>query len=51
MPILALCGCGFMVYAAFAGYGKVVFYYLAVYAVFMLIGNLMYHGEKTFSKS
>ena len=44
MPALALGGCVFMLYAAFSGYGVVVFYYLAVYAAFMLVGNLMYHG-------
>ena len=42
MPALGLCGCLFMVYAAFAGYGVKVFYYLAVYAVFMLVGNCFY---------
>ena len=40
MPALALCGCAFMVYAAFAGYGVTVLYYLAVYAVVMGIGWL-----------
>jgi len=42
MPALGLCGCGFMVYAAFAGYGVKVFYYLVVYAVFMLVGGFFY---------
>lgn len=42
MPALGLCGCLFMVYAAFAGYGVKVFYYLAVYAAFMLVGNCFY---------
>ena len=28
MPALALCACAFMVYAAFAGYGVTVLYYL-----------------------
>lgn len=45
MPLLGLCGCLFMVYAAFAGYGEKVFYYLVVYAVFMLVGNLMYRKK------
>ena len=36
----ALCSCGFMVYAAFAGYGVTVLYYLAVYTVVMGIGWL-----------
>lgn len=40
MPALALCSCAFMVYAAFAGYGVTVLYYLAVYAVVMGIGWL-----------
>ena len=40
MPVLALCSCGFMVYAAFAGYGVTVLYYLAVYTVVMGIGWL-----------
>lgn len=42
MPALALCGCFFMVYAAIAGYGIKVFYYLIVYAVFMVVGNCFY---------
>lgn len=46
MPTLGLCGCGFMVYAAFAAYGMVVFCYLVVYAVFMLVGNLLYKSRK-----
>ncbi|MET0016060.1 amino acid permease [Oscillibacter sp.] len=45
MPMLALCGCVFMVYAAFAGYGVKVFYYLAIYAVFMLVGNCFYRKK------
>ena len=43
MPILGLGGCLFMVYAAFAAYGTTVFYYLAVFAVFMIVGNCFYH--------
>lgn len=46
MPALALCGCFFMVYAAFAGYGVKVFYYLMVYAVFMIVGNLFYRKKR-----
>ena len=42
MPALGLCGCVFMVYAAFAGYGVKVFYYLVIYAAFMLAGNFFY---------
>lgn len=45
MPTLGLCGCIFMVYAAFAGYGVKVFYYLGVYAVFMLVGNFFYRKK------
>ena len=42
MPILGLGGCCFMVYAAFAAYGKTVWFYLIVFAVVMAIGNLFY---------
>ena len=42
MPALGLCGCLFMVYAAFAAYGEKVFYYLVIYAAFMLVGNCFY---------
>ena len=45
MPILGLCGCLFMVYAAFAAYGKTVLYYLVVFAVIMAIGNLFYRKK------
>jgi len=45
MPLLALCGCVFMVYAAFAGYGVKVYYYLAIYVVFMLVGNCFYRKK------
>lgn len=42
-PALAICGCGFMVYAAFAGYGvSTVLHYLIVFAVFMVVGNFFY---------
>ena len=47
MPVLGLCGCGFMVYAAFAGYGiSAVLHYLVVFAVVMAIGNLFYKTNK-----
>ena len=46
MPALALCSCGFMVYAAFAGYGVTVLYYLVVYAVVMGIGRLFDRQKK-----
>ena len=42
MPALGLCGCVFMVYAAFAAYGTTVLFYLIVFAVFMVIGNFFY---------
>lgn len=42
MPSLAVCGCVFMVYAAFAGYGTTVFYYLIVYAAIMAVGRCFY---------
>ena len=42
MPLLGLVGCGFMVYAAFAGYGATVWYYLIIYAVFMAVGACFY---------
>ena len=42
MPVLAICGSVFMVYAAFAAYGKTVLFYLVVFAVIMAIGNLFY---------
>ncbi len=42
MPILGLGGCVFMVYAAFAAYGKTVLFYLVVFIVLMIIGNLFY---------
>lgn len=42
MPILGLFGCLFMVYAAFAAYGKTVLFYLVVFAVIMIIGNIFY---------
>ena len=45
MPILGLCGCVFMVYAAFAAYGKTVLFYLVVFAVVMVIGNLFYRKK------
>ena len=45
MPALGLCGCLFMVYTAFAGYGVKVFNYLAIYAAFMLVGNCFYRKK------
>ena len=46
MPILGLGGCVFMVYAAFAAYGKTVLFYLVVFAVIMIIGNFFYRKNK-----
>ena len=46
MPILGLCGCVFMVYAAFAGNGfSTVMHYLAIFIVFMIVGNLFYRKK------
>lgn len=45
MPTLGLCGCLFMAYAAFAGYGRKVYYYLAIYVAFMLVGNGFYRKK------
>jgi APA family basic amino acid/polyamine antiporter len=45
MPLLGVCGCLFMVYAAFAGYGMTVFFYLIVFAVFMVAGNCLYRKK------
>ena len=46
MPALGLCACAFMVYAAFAGYGATVLYYLVVYAAVMGIGWLFDRRKK-----
>jgi APA family basic amino acid/polyamine antiporter len=46
MPMLGVCGCLFMVYAALAAHGKEVAHYLIVFAVIMVIGNLLYHPKK-----
>ncbi|MEG0766014.1 MAG: APC family permease, partial [Pseudoflavonifractor sp.] len=45
MPILAVCGCCFMVFAAFMAHGIAVMFYLIIFAVIMFIGNLLY-GRK-----
>ena len=45
MPALGLCGCAFMVYAAFAGYGMTVFFYLIIYFLVMAVGNLFYRRQ------
>ena len=47
MPALGVVGCLFMIYAAFAAYGvSTVFHYLIVYAVIMVVGNLLYGGKR-----
>jgi len=38
MPILAECGCVFMVYATVYVYGETVLYYLAIFLAFMIVG-------------
>lgn len=45
MPTLGICGCVFMVYAAFASHGDVIWYYLIVFAVLMIVGNGFYHKK------
>jgi APA family basic amino acid/polyamine antiporter len=47
MPALGLVGCAFMVYAAFVAHGAEVAHYLIVFAVFMIVGNLLYHTGAT----
>ena len=47
MPTLGVIGCLFMIYAAFAAYGvSTVGHYLIVFAVIMVVGNLLYGGKK-----
>ncbi|MEG2001049.1 MAG: APC family permease, partial [Evtepia sp.] len=41
MPIFAICGCLFMVVAAFMSHGISVLYYLIIFAVIMLIGVIL----------
>ncbi len=45
MPFLGVCGCIFMVYSAFAAHGSAVFYYLIIFAIFMIVGNLFYRKK------
>ena len=46
MPVLGLCGCCVMVYAAFAAYGtSTVLHYLIVFVVVMIVGNLFYRKK------
>ncbi|MEG0597886.1 MAG: APC family permease [Oscillospiraceae bacterium] len=42
MPILATCGCLFMVFAACMAHGIAVLFYLVIFAVIMVAGNLFY---------
>ncbi|MEG1396916.1 MAG: hypothetical protein RSC82_08060, partial [Oscillospiraceae bacterium] len=42
MPILATCGCLFMVFAACMAHGIAVLFYLVIFAVIMVVGNLFY---------
>ena len=46
MPTLALCGCIFMVIAAFYAHKMAVVYYLIIFAVIMAIGMIMYLRKK-----
>lgn len=46
-PLLSITGCLFMVYASFAAYGvKTVSIYLVVFAVIMIIGNILNKAKK-----
>lgn len=46
MPILAVCGCCFMVYAAIISHKIAVVFYLIIFAVVMVIGALARHASK-----
>ena len=47
IPACAILGCAFMVYASFNAYGfTTVGYYLVVFAVIMIAGNMMYKSKK-----
>lgn len=46
MPVLAILGCGLMIYASFAAYGlNTVVHYLIVFVVIMVIGNMFYKNK------
>lgn len=47
LPALGLAGCLFMAYAAFAGYGRMVLFYLVVFAADLALGMLFYRKEKS----
>ncbi|PKM74105.1 MAG: amino acid permease [Firmicutes bacterium HGW-Firmicutes-16] len=47
MPFLAICGCVFMVFAACYTYKFTVLYYLAIFAVIMLIGVFFIKKKET----
>lgn len=47
MPTLSVLGCCVMVYATFASYGfTTVLHYLIVFAIIMVMGNLLYKSKK-----
>ncbi len=47
LPVFAICGSIFMIYAAIYSHRINVFYYLIVFAVIMLIGRLFYKKDKS----
>lgn len=47
MPVLAICGCVFMVFAACMAHGISVVFYLIVFAAIMLLGALLYGKNRT----
>ena len=46
LPALGLAGCLFMAYAAFAGYGRTVWFYLIIFAADLLLGVPFYRKER-----
>ncbi|MBQ2271636.1 MAG: APC family permease [Firmicutes bacterium] len=46
LPILALCGSVFMVYACIAGHGMACFWYMIVFVVIMIIGLMLRNPKK-----
>lgn len=46
MPILALIGCVFMMYAAWISHGKAVIAYLIIFAIIMLIGSFFSRSKQ-----
>jgi len=47
MPILAVCGCLFMVYATWSAYHETVFYYLIIFLAIMIIGIFFSKKKET----